>query len=235
MTAFLASVKNEQEAKLAYRAGADIIDLKDPAQGALGALPLQEITAIAGKLRHEATVSTTIGDLPADPHVVLPAVAALQQTGVDIIKIGFFPGDHHALAEALKEQTRKQKLVAVLFADLAPDFRQLESLANCNFYGVMLDTAEKNNRGLLGNLSIAELHDFAENAHQLGLQCGLAGQLRLEDIPHLLPLRPDYLGFRSALCVDDRSGRISLHAMQRLHTEFTTRAYDNTYSNLQSA
>ena len=223
MTAFLASVKNEQEAELAYRAGADIIDLKNPAQGALGALPLQEITAIAGKLCHEATVSATIGDLPADPRVVLPAVAALQQTGVDIIKIGYFPGDHHALTEALKEQARKQKLVAVLFADLAPDFRQLESLANCNFYGVMLDTAEKNNRGLLGSLSIKELKQFIENSRRHGLYCGLAGQLRLEDIARLVPLQPNYLGFRSALCEGSRNDNISLQAIHKLCKEISNR------------
>ena len=38
MTLFLASVRDVAEAETALLAGADIIDLKDPAQGALGAV-----------------------------------------------------------------------------------------------------------------------------------------------------------------------------------------------------
>jgi len=43
MTGMLASVRNLEEAKLVYEGGADIIDLKEPNDGALGASPLHEI------------------------------------------------------------------------------------------------------------------------------------------------------------------------------------------------
>ena len=43
MTALLASVRSVAEAELALAGGADVIDLKDPSQGALGALPLSLI------------------------------------------------------------------------------------------------------------------------------------------------------------------------------------------------
>ena len=36
--------------------------------------------------------------------------------------------------------------------------------------------------------------------HACGLFAGLAGALRADDVPALLALEPDYLGFRSALC-----------------------------------
>ena len=39
MTGFLASVTSAAEAEIVLAAGADIIDLKDPHSGALGALP----------------------------------------------------------------------------------------------------------------------------------------------------------------------------------------------------
>jgi len=40
VTAFLASVGNLPEARLALAGGADVIDLKDAGNGALGALPV---------------------------------------------------------------------------------------------------------------------------------------------------------------------------------------------------
>jgi uncharacterized protein (UPF0264 family) len=48
--------------------------------------------------------------------------------------------------------------------------------------------------------SPAFLKDFVAATHDLGLMCGLAGSLRERDIPALMPLRADYLGFRGALC-----------------------------------
>ncbi|MGH8473542.1 MAG: (5-formylfuran-3-yl)methyl phosphate synthase, partial [Gammaproteobacteria bacterium] len=40
MTGFLASVASVQEARVVLEAGADVVDLKAPAQGVLGALPV---------------------------------------------------------------------------------------------------------------------------------------------------------------------------------------------------
>ncbi len=41
MTRMLASVANAAEADVVLRHGADVIDLKDPGRGALGAVPLE--------------------------------------------------------------------------------------------------------------------------------------------------------------------------------------------------
>ena len=43
MTGMLASVRNLEEAKMVYQGGADIIDIKEPNEGALGAVPLSQI------------------------------------------------------------------------------------------------------------------------------------------------------------------------------------------------
>jgi dihydroneopterin aldolase len=49
------------------------------------------------------------------------------------------------------------------------------------------------------------------------LLCGLAGSLRLEDIPLLLRYRPDYLGFRGALCVQrQRTAALDDKAVARI-------------------
>ena len=64
----------------------------------------------------------------------------------------------------------------------------------------MIDTAGKGGGGLLHHIDPLQLERFVSDCRKLGLLCGLAGSLRLEDIPLLLPLAPDYLGFRGALC-----------------------------------
>ena len=92
MTGMLASVNSLAEARLVLQAGVDIIDLKQPEQGALGALALADVRAIVAEIDGRCPVSATIGDLPMQPEVVYSAVKAMAETGVDYIKIGFFPG-----------------------------------------------------------------------------------------------------------------------------------------------
>ncbi|HID82571.1 MAG TPA: hypothetical protein EYH06_13200 [Chromatiales bacterium] len=232
MTALLASVRNLDEAILALRGCADMIDLKNPEEGALGALPISTVKTIVDKIGKHTVTSATIGDLPPDPETILRAVNQLQQAAVEIIKIGFFPGEHKKLASALRKTNKTQKIVAVLFADLEPDLTLLETLAENNFYGVMLDTAKKNNRGLLKSMEINQLKIFIKTARQLGLFCGLAGQLQLTDIPQLLTLKPDYLGFRSALCFADRSSQLSVDALNKIRNALPIR---NSQSILQQA
>ncbi len=93
MTGMLASVNSVEEALLALAANVDIIDLKQPALGALGALETDLVKTIVAKINGRCPVSATVGDLPMQPEIVYPAVKAMVETGVDYVKIGFFPGD----------------------------------------------------------------------------------------------------------------------------------------------
>ncbi len=198
----LASVTSEAEARLAAAHGADIIDCKEPSAGALGALPHDVVAAIRRAVPGHIPVSATIGDLPSDPELVGRAARAMAKTGCDIVKIGFFPGgDARAtvrhLGAGLAQETQ---LVAVLLADAPFDRGLVPALAEARFAGVMLDTAAKDGRTLLDHRRPAELAQFVTEAQALGLMTGLAGSLRLEQIPQLLTLAPDVLGFRGALC-----------------------------------
>lgn len=203
MTDFLASVKTVQEAILAEQSGVDIIDLKNPDDGALGALPPDRIINILKTLDRSTKTSATIGDLPFDPRIVIPAVLQTTKTSVDYIKIGLFPVENfnHCLVELKTAIIQyKLKLIAVVFADKNIEDGLLNAIASAGFHGVMLDTADKSSGSLGSLLSDATLDRFLQQARQLGLFCGLAGSLRIEDIPRLIHKQPDYLGFRSALC-----------------------------------
>jgi uncharacterized protein (UPF0264 family) len=238
----LASVTSIEEALIALDAGVDMIDLKNPAAGALGALTVPEVTdivlAIHQRRRLNATVSTTtssktnatanptisatIGDLPMQAQLIADATKAMLETGIDIVKIGFFGHSHHAeCLEALSALAKQGKLIAVLFADEAPNFDLLTMIADAGFYGVMLDTAHKNGQHLLNHMHLDELSDFVNRAKLLGLETGLAGSIQAPHIQDLALLKPSYLGFRGALCeLSQRTSKISPDKISSLKKQF---------------
>jgi uncharacterized protein (UPF0264 family) len=197
-------------------AGVDIIDLKQPASGALGALPLDLVSQIVAMIDGKCPISATIGDLPMHPETVLNAAIALAATGVDYIKIGFFPGgdwpETIVKLSTLAQQNRA--LIAVLFADTPIDLAIVDSLKDAGFKGMMLDTMNKNNGAITQIMTQTDLAAFVRRAKSQQLLCGLAGSLRLKDIPALLIHQPDYLGFRGALCLQHkRTSALSQHAL----------------------
>lgn len=215
MTQMLASVVDHLEMEIAITAGADIIDLKNPRAGALGALPMELIHSLTARCAGRCPVSATVGDLPADPAQLTTAIHRTADSGMDYIKVGFFSNDN--LSECLRAIARlaaNHALVAVLFADREPALQRLGEFAAAGFRGIMLDTAGKGGGGLLDHIGLQRLEGFVAEARALGMLSGLAGSLRLEQISHLLPLAPDYLGFRGALC--ERSERTAGIAPRRL-------------------
>ncbi len=211
MTKMLASVNSVEEALLALSANVDIIDLKQPALGSLGALETSLVKQIVGEINQRCPISATIGDLPMQPGPIYQAVKTMAETGVDYIKIGFFPdGDMPGTLGKLATLTPTTSLIAVLFADTQPDFSIVSLLKNIGFKGVMLDTLNKHNGPLTETMGNFELGQFVQLTKSQQLLCGLAGSLSLDDIPELIPYQPDYLGFRGALCLKhERTAHLS--------------------------
>jgi (5-formylfuran-3-yl)methyl phosphate synthase len=211
MTLMLASVNGPTEAEIALVEGADIIDLKDPNKGAFGAVDLSivedTVKIVAGRRR----ISAVSGELPMDPPVLAEAATALAATGVDFVKVAFFPSERAtACIAALAPVAERTKLIAVCFADLGIDPTLLKPMAKAGFAGAMLDTATKTSLRLIDYMAIPELDGFIQACRREKLLAGLAGALEAPDVARLLLLRPDFLGFRGALCSDrSRSSSIS--------------------------
>ncbi len=218
MTALLASVLSPDEAEAALRGGADIVDLKDPRRGALGALPDSVIRTAVARVAGRRPASATAGDLPMEPALVAGTARRIGGLGVDFVKVGLFPGgDLAGTLDALAEQAAAGlKLVAVMFADRQPDFGLIPGLAERGFAGVMLDTADKGAGGLRRHQDRAALDDFVGRARAEGLFTGLAGSLGPGDVVPLLELAPDYLGFRGALTAGGRNAAIDPAAVAAL-------------------
>jgi len=219
MTAMLASVATMAEAQLALQAKVGILDLKQPANGALGALDRTTVRQIVQLVAGRIPVSATAGDLVMQPEIISTAVQAIAETGVDYIKIGFFPGGDWSgcIAKLAELSGQGLRLIAVLFADATPDFDIVAVIAQAGFSGVMLDTMDKLRGSLLSVLDRKKLAAFVGSAKSQGLLVGLAGSLRQQDIAELLPLQPDYLGFRGALCRQhERTARLDPAALARI-------------------
>jgi len=216
MTQLLISVTSIEEAQIALENGADFIDLKDPAQGALGALPLVTISEIVSyvKVVSNSTrklTSATIGDLPMKPQFIAEQVAQLAKTGVDIIKIGFFDdgenrlSDYESCLSALEPLVKSGlKLIAVLFAEYKYPFSLISSIKNAGFYGVMLDTAIKNGTTFLDYFTEEEFNKFSQNVRAHNLIFGLAGSLAIQHVAKVKEFNPSYMGFRGGVCVGNQ-------------------------------
>lgn len=209
----LVSVRSEEEALAAADAGADFIDLKEPSAGALGGLPAATIRGILARLGERPgelsrpPVSATIGDFPAgDIDAILSRVREVHDCGVDHVKVGVERGpDAPALLHALAGLGLP--LIPVLIADDGIDAGLVAGAAAGSFPAVMLDTADKRSGTLLDIVPEAQLRAFIATVRGAGAAAGLAGALRLVDVPRLLSLDPDFAGFRSAVCAPSPAGR----------------------------
>ncbi len=229
----LVSVRNLDEALLVAREGADFIDLKDPAAGALGGLEPERITAIVRVLRalpgFRGRISATIGDWPVGAvHDIVARITAVAATGVDDVKVGVSPiGDATALITALR--AIEAPVVPVLIADHGVPYALLDRLMTARRYAaVMLDTENKRAGSLLQRLPHDALSNFVTDVRTTGAWAGLAGALRLEDVPALIAIDPDFAGFRSAVCSGDRAQAMDPQRLRALRAAAiaTTRDHD---------
>lgn len=201
MTQLLISVKNAEEALIALQAGADIIDLKDPNVGALGALAAEETRLIVQAIDGLALLSSTVGEQHVTLNDLVMDIEARAEMGIDIIKIAvsdlFY--DEGFLLQMAKLSIVNIKIVAVFFADTALDLSLLALLQKAGFYGAMLDTQNKQNN-LLEVQTKRTLRIFTQLCHQYHLKSGLAGSLRPQHIELLAKYNPTYIGFRGGVC-----------------------------------
>ena len=198
MPKILASIKNLKEVKLIINTDIDIIDLKDPSNGALGKLNDNDIKIITEYVNKKKLTSSTIGDLPNDVELISKNVKKISATQVDFIKIGVYDPKY---INTLCSLNSLKKLIAVFFADkFLPDENDLKKIKDSGFYGVMIDTSNKNAGNVFDHTSINNLNIFIKKSEKLKLLTGIAGSVNETHIDKLIRLNPNYVGFRGALC-----------------------------------
>jgi uncharacterized protein (UPF0264 family) len=214
----LVSVVDAGEARLAAAAGADVVDVKNPAEGSLGAPPPAVIAGVRAAVSAEVPVSAAIGDMPNLPGTAALAALGAARSGAAFVKVGLWGTSTEQEAVTLLRAVREAVadipgavIVAGAYADarrvpdaplapeLLPHVASEAGVALC-----LLDTAVKDGRGLLDWLSADELATFVADAHEAGLEVALAGALRAEDLPVVQAAGADIAGVRSAACGNSR-------------------------------
>lgn len=202
MTGMLASVTSINEARLVLNEGVDIVDLKNPHDGALGALDKSIVSEIVTSINGKLLTSATVGDIEADDLALYDNIIEMANTGVHFVKVGLFdkkPTKHfiRVINNAAKNNIN---LIIVLFAENITTLSSLDELMDSNIKGIMLDTKNKADKNLCSLLDYHVLNEFVKITKSHGLLTGLAGSIGHEQIKRLLKIEPDYLGFRGALC-----------------------------------
>ncbi len=226
----LVSVVDEDEVAPAVAGGADIVDVKNPREGSLGAGFPHVIRRVRELTPADTPVSAAIGDVPNLPGMAALAAAGAAACAVQYVKVGLLgPRDAHearallaAVCRAAREQAPGVRIMATAYADAGMIGSVLPlalpaAAAEAGADGCMLDTAEKRGSTLLSTLSGAELAEFVARCREAGLICALAGSLREEHVSRIRELAPDIVGFRGAVCRGDRvDGRVDRAAVARL-------------------
>ena len=211
----LVSVVDAGEARLAAEARADIVDVKNPAEGSLGAPSPAVIAAVRAAVPEALPVSAAIGDMPNLPGTAALAALGAAHSGAAFVKVGLWGVSTEAEAVALLRTVRDAAPDAVVVAGAYADARRVASaplapellprVARAAGVDVcLLDTAVKDGRGLLDWLAPEALTALVAEAHELGLAIALAGALRADDLPVVGATGADIVGVRSAACADDR-------------------------------
>lgn len=223
----LVSVRSVEEALIAAEGGADFIDLKEPRNGALGALPLAAIRDCVAALRNfNLPISATIGDSPDD---IADAVQRVADCGVKYVKVGI---ERHAAARDVLAMLADggRSVVPVLIADHGVDAALVTCAAGLGFTGLMLDTADKRAGSLFDCMPLPALRHFIDSARAASVMCGLAGALRIDDLPRLVSLAPDFAGFRTAVCAGDRSAALDAQRLRALRQAVSPISSERTES-----
>lgn len=199
-------------------AAADIIDVKKPSEGSLGAnFPwvIREIKAFAKK-----PVSAAIGDFPYKPGGAALAAYGAACAGADYVKIGLaFDGADHArdvigaVVRAVKDEFPEKIVVIAGYSDyermgsISP-FDMAPIAAECGADVAMIDTGVKDGRSTFSFMDEATLRTFVEKNEKLHLGTALAGSLKFEDMDALKRINPDIIGVRGMVCGGDRNATI---------------------------
>lgn len=225
----LVSPMNIVEARAALAGGADILDVKNPKEGSLGANFPWAIRAVVDLAKGKVPVSATIGDLDYKPGTASLAALGAAVSGADYIKAGLLGVRTLEQAEemlegivkAVKDYDPGKKVVAAGYSDYA----RANSISPMLLPGaaakagadlVMVDTAVKDGKSTFEFMGEEELKDFISLGHAEGLEVALAGTIGFQHIELLKQLSPDIIGVRGIVCGGDRRSAVQAELVEKL-------------------
>ncbi len=214
---FLATVVSASEA-LVLRDIADIIDIKDPSKGPLGAPEPSTVSEVIEALGGHTQVSVALGDAGADVAKSVTMAKTMVNTGADFVKLAIADISHQLAVDtllAIRDSIPVNvKLVAVAYADAPKNFISPVKLptiaAASGADGILIDTCMKNGNTLFDICAVSELKAVLDDAEKRGLMTALAGSLDINSLDIVVEIMPNFVGFRSAITTSGDRGSIGV-------------------------
>ncbi|WP_342304121.1 (5-formylfuran-3-yl)methyl phosphate synthase [Methanolobus sp. ZRKC5] len=228
----LISPINPEEAIASHEGGADIVDVKNPKEGSLGANFPWIISSVKEAIKSEKPISATIGDFNFKPGTASLAALGAAVAGADYIKVGLYDVQTEGQAlemltnitKAVKDFDPEKKVVASGYSD----YERINSInpqllpavgAKAGVDVVMVDTGIKDGRSTFEFMDEEALTVFTAAIREVGLLSAIAGSLIFDDIPVLKRIQPDIIGVRGMVCGGDRDDCIRAELVEKLKNE----------------
>ena len=209
----LVSVRNADEARVALAGGADVIDVKEPNRGSLGAADVEVVAAVVAAVGERVPISVAAGELLEASHSLIGLA------GVKYCKIGL--AGCQACADwparwrsAIRQWPASVRPVAVVYADwkLADAPSPENVLAEAVAVGcpvLLVDTWDKSRGTLFDHWPAQDVARFCRRVREAEIAVVLAGSLQGEILQAAIACRPDLIAVRGAVCAGGRTGTIS--------------------------
>ena len=223
----LVSVRSAAEALAALEGGASLIDVKEPARGALGRADDHIIREVVRAVGRRRPVSAAMGEW-IDEAGEIPDID-LTYFKWGLAGYGRSRTWRRDMAGLLEKQ-RHPQVVLVAYADWqcarAPAVDDVFALAVDHPGSVMLlDTHCKDANNILGKkrptlldwLPVAWVEDLCRRAREARVKIALAGSLGVAEIQALLAAQPDWFAVRGAVCAEgDRQAGVQMDKVRQL-------------------
>ncbi len=216
-TRLLVSVRSAEEARAAIAGGADIIDVKEPMRGSLGAASAATVREVVRAVSGRCAVSVALGELREAPDV------SWIPEGVSWAKVGLRESspDWRDQLSALFTSVGVAPIAAAYARfhgdDPWPSVQDVLDWAVARpAAGILIDTCVKDGRSLRDSPDASGLPAIVDRAHRHGLLVALAGSLDVRALPWAMALRPDVIAVRGAACEGGRLGTVRGSCVQQL-------------------
>jgi (5-formylfuran-3-yl)methyl phosphate synthase len=220
----LVSVRSAGEALAALAGGADVIDVKEPSRGPLGAADHETIADVVRAVNGRAPVTVAAGELVELVSARARKVLRPLPDGVSFVKIGLshcgsscdWQAQWRATIGSLRISSNPCHAlpVAVVYADwraaAAPPPERIHSAAvdiDCRV--ILIDTWDKSAGKLFDHWPPQELKSFVNRLRGDGVTVVLAGSLSGANLLKAAELRPQLVAVRGAACDRGREGTVS--------------------------
>jgi uncharacterized protein (UPF0264 family) len=226
-------VRTADEAHIALEAGADVIDVKEPSRGALGAADRDTIEAIVRVVNGSAPVTAALGVLVdlVNESSNAPTQGRNLPAGVALFKIGLARCHELKDWQSLWRTTAVSiqagvgnphiQPVAVVYADWrtaqapSPD-EILEAAIDLGCPALLIDTYDKTAGNLFDHFPTANLDQFVRRVREHNIIAVLAGSLSGAAFELAVQLQADIVAVRGAACDGDRRGSVSAQRVKDL-------------------